>query len=286
MAGAGRLPLSLTRPVGRALGRVAMALNPRDRRRARDHIRIAYPDWDESDVRRLLRANASHFGALAAEVAWLGVVRPQAVTDLCSSSGEDHLRSALDHGEGAVLITGHCGNWELLNAWLGAAGFPMTIAVRGIYDPRLDLMATRLRERFGAEVVPRGSKAGRQLLGALGRNRVIGLLIDQDIRDIPGVFVPFFGKPAWTPSGGASLALHRKCPVVPAFSHRRADGGHTVKIHPPIPLPTSGSKDDRIVELTAAATAAIERQLRAHPEQWVWMHRRWRTRPTTNPVQG
>jgi KDO2-lipid IV(A) lauroyltransferase len=141
-------------------------------------------------------------------------------------------------------------------------------------------MATALRERFGAEVVARGSDAGRRLLSALGRNRVIGLLIDQDIRDIPGVFVPFFGKDAWTPSGASSLALHRQCPVVPAFAHRRPDGRHAVEISPPIPLPLEGSKEDRIVELTAAATAAIERQIRAHPAQWVWMHRRWRTRPS------
>jgi len=176
-------------------------------------------------------------------------------------------------------MTAHCGNWEMLNAWLGAVDIPMTVAVRDIYDPRLDRMATVLRERFGAEVVARSSAAGRRLLAALAHNRVIGLVIDQDIRDIQGVFVPFFGKPAWTPSGAASLALHRQCPVVQAFSHRLPDGSHRIEVHPPLPLPASGSRDERITELTAAATAAIERQVRSHPAQWVWMHRRWRTQP-------
>ena len=277
------MPLNLTRRACSHLGVLAMALNPRDRRRSRDNLRIAFPDLDETGIRRLLRANAKHFGALAAEVAWLGRASTDDVLKLCAATGIDHLWRAIDSGPGAVLITGHCGNWEVLNAWLGASGIPMTIAVRDLYDPRLDAMATELRERFGPQVVPRGSKAGRHLMSAISHQRVIGLLIDQDIRDIPGVFVPFFGRPAWTPSGAASLALHKRSPVVPAFCHRRSDGRFGVEVHPPLHLPASGSKEDMITELTAAATAAIERQIRSHPAQWVWMHRRWRTQPPNPP---
>ncbi len=283
MSVGGRVPLAVTRCIASNLGILAMALNPRDRRRSRENLRIAFPDLDQTGIRRLLRANAKHIGTLAAEVAWLAQASPDAILDLCTATGADHLWRAIDTGPGAVLITGHCGNWELLNAWLGASGIPMTIAVRDIYDPRLDAMATELRERFGPQVVPRGAKAGRHLMSALAHRRVIGLLIDQDIRDIPGVFVPFFGRPAWTPSGAASLALHKRHPVVPAFSHRRPDGRHVIEIHPPLPLPTSGSKNDMITELTAASTATIERQIRNHPAQWVWMHRRWRTQPPYPP---
>jgi KDO2-lipid IV(A) lauroyltransferase len=107
----------------------------------------------------------------------------------------------------------------------------------------------------------------------------VGLLIDQDIRDIPAVFVDFFGHPARTPSGAAVLALRLGCPVVPTFSHRRADGSHIVEVSPPLPSPTEGPTEERIAQLTAAATAAIEHEIRCHPEQWVWMHRRWRSQP-------
>jgi len=155
----------------------------------------------------------------------------------------------------------------------------MTAAVREIYDPRLNRFAGALRARFGTEIVERGHTAGRILARALMKNRINGLLIDQDIRDIQGVFVPFFGRPAWTPSGAAALALKVGSPVIPAFIHRTADHRHHVEVHPPLPVPLTGSDEDRIRELTAAATAAIENQVRAHPEQWVWMHRRWRTRP-------
>jgi KDO2-lipid IV(A) lauroyltransferase len=137
-------------------------------------------------------------------------------------------------------------------------------------------MATHLRSRFGSEVIARGTGAGRRLARALAANRVNGLLIDQDIRDIPGVFVPFFGRPAWTPIGGGMLAVRAGCASVSGFIHRRPDGSHHVAIEP-LETPNRGDEEERAHELTARATAAIETQIRTHPAQWVWFHRRWRT---------
>jgi KDO2-lipid IV(A) lauroyltransferase len=97
--------------------------------------------------------------------------------------------------------------------------------------------------------------------------------------------VPFFGRTAWTPSGAATLSLRMKCPVVPGFIHRRPDGSHRAEFHPPLAEPTGGTLEDQVQELTAAATAVIERQIRAFPEQWVWMHRRWRRQPEALNVQ-
>ncbi len=275
----GRLPLGLMRPLGAGLGRVAMRLGARDRARARAHLQIAFPELSEDAVRRLLTASARHLGLMVAEVSWLWRAPADKVRALCSVEGIEHLQAAFERGRGAVLVTGHCGNWELLNACLGTWDIPLTIAVRGLRDTRIDAVSTALRQRFGGDVVPRGTEAGRRLARALLQNRVAGLLIDQDIRDVPGVFVPFFGRLAWTPSGAATLALRLDCPVVPAFIHRRRDQAHHVVVHPPLVLPAEGSKEDRVAAVTTAATAAIERQIRAHPEQWVWMHRRWRTRP-------
>lgn len=274
-----RMPLGLTRPIGRQIGLVAMSIVPRDRRRIRSHLQIAFPDLPDREIRRLSKATARHFGSVLAEVAWLWRASAQQVMRLCPMEGTDHLYDALEAGKGAVLTTAHCGNWEILNARLCVAGIPMTVAFRSVYDPRVDRFVTALRTRYGAEMVPRGADAGQRLVAALSRNRVNGLLIDQDIRDIPSVFVPFFGRPAWTPSGAAALALKMGCPTVPTFIHRLSDNTHQVVAHPPIPPPDSGSHEDRITELTAASTAAIERQIRSHPEQWVWMHRRWRTQP-------
>ena len=112
----------------------------------------------------------------------------------------------------------------------------------------------------------------------------MGLLIDQDIPSIPGVFAPFFGRPAWTPSGAAMIALKARCPLAPGFIHRRPDGTHLIKVEPPLPVPTEGSPEDRVRELTAAVNARAEWHVRAWPEQWVWMHRRWRTQPEAVPT--
>ncbi len=282
LAAGGALPLAATRPVGAAAGRLALLLAGTDRRRAREHLAMAFPELSPERRERILRETARHLGFTLAEVAWLWRAAPDDVDRLVETEGFHHLEKALEAGRGAVLVTGHLGNWELLNARLATAGIPMSIAVREIYDPRLHVLATRLRSRFGTEVIPRGAEAGRRLAGALRRNRVVGLLIDQDIRDVSGVFVPFFGRPAWTPLGAAMLALRNGAPVIPAFCHRRPDGTHLARALPPLPPPGGTSLRERVRELTARATAAIEAQIREHPEQWVWMHRRWRTRPPEN----
>jgi KDO2-lipid IV(A) lauroyltransferase len=279
-----RLPLAVTRGLGSALGTTAMAVMAGSRRRIRANLETAFPELDPAGRDRILKGAARHFGLMLAEVSWLWRARPEQIADRCGIAGFEHFERALESGRGVVLATAHCGNWELLNARLLVEGLPLTIAVRRLDDSRVDALVTGLRSRFGTEVIPRGRNAGRKLARALAENRAVGLLIDQDIRDVPGVFVPFFGRPAWTPSGAALLALRIGCPVVPGFIHRRADGRHQVQIHPPLPPPDNATLNDQVEELTAAATAAIEAQIRAHPEQWVWMHRRWRTRPPDHPT--
>lgn len=284
LAAGSRLPLSLTRPLGLAAGRLALTLAATDRRRAREHLTLAFPEMSATDRNVLVRRTARHLGLMLAEVLWLWRASQDGVRNLVTMVGAEHLEAARARGRGAVLVTGHCGNWELMNARLGAGGIPMSIAVREIYDPRLHGVATKLRARFGTQVVSRGPTAGRRLVAALLANRVVGLLVDQDIRDIPGVFVPFFGHPAWTPSGAAQLALRAQVPVVPAFISRAANGSHRVEVQPPIEPSGKAGDADAVTRLTAEATNAIERQIRTHPEQWVWMHRRWRTRP--EPAAG
>ncbi|MCG6947738.1 MAG: hypothetical protein LJE93_02330 [Acidobacteria bacterium] len=275
----GSLPLTISRPMGRVLSEAAFRMLPRSRRRIEIHLEIAFPDLEKSQRVAIMRGCVRHFGLMLAEVARMWHAGSDDVISLCELTGEEHVFTALEEDGGAMIATAHCGNWELLSARLPIAGIPLLSAVRQLDDPRLDRLVTAMRSRFGTRIIPRGPAAGRQLVRALSANQVPGLLIDQDIRDIPGVFVPFFDQPAWTPSGLAMLAIRRECPVLPSFIHRRPGGTHRAEIHPPLPMPDSGSLEDRVEELTATATAAIERQVRAHPEQWVWMHRRWRTRP-------
>ena len=279
LAAGGRLPLGVSRPLGSAFGHAALKILPRSRERIRKHLETAFPDLPVARREAIERGCARHFGFMLAEVAWLWNATSDRVEDLCELDGAEHFSSALEGGRGVIFATAHCGNWELLSARLPIAGGPLTTAARQLDDPRLDRLVTTLRTKFGTQVILRGPEAGKRLVRALAENRVSALLVDQDIRGIPGVFVPFFGRPAWTPSGAAMLAIRRECPMVPGFIHRLPTGGHRAEIHPPLPIPMGGSLEDRVEELTAAATSTIERQIRSHPEQWVWMHRRWRTQP-------
>lgn len=275
----GRLPFSLTRAIGPMLSGAALRVLPATGLRVRNHIEAAFPEFNEDRREAIVRGCSRHFGLMLAEVARLWCAAPDDVEALCEIEGLEHFERAFEAGRGVMFTTAHCGNWELLSARLPVAGVPLISAVRQLDNPSLDRLVTSSRQRFGTEVFPRGPAAGRQMVRALSQNKVCGLLIDQDIRDVPGVFVPFFGRPAWTPSGAATLAIRMGSPLIPGFIHRRPDGLHTVEIHPPLEVSDKGTPEDRALELTAAATAAIESQIRAYPEQWVWMHRRWRRQP-------
>jgi Kdo2-lipid IVA lauroyltransferase/acyltransferase len=278
LAAARPLPLGCLRGFGAAAGRLALLTARRDRGRALAHLELAFPDRDETWRTRILRASATHLGSLLGEVAWLWSVQPTALLARTEIVGLEHLQDARADRLGAVLVTGHCGNWEWMNLALGASGLAMSVAAREVYDPRLDGVAQHLRGRFGGDTVLRGPEAGGRLVRALRRGRVMGILIDQDI-DAPGAFVEFFGRPAWTPVGAALLALRTGAPVVPGFAARLPDGRMQVRFEPPIPHPAGQDLEARAALLTAMLTARIEAQIRQHPSQWVWMHRRWKRRP-------
>ena len=278
LGGARVVPLPVLRRVGAAAGRAALPFARRDRRRAVAHLRLAFPERDEAWRRALVRRCAAHLGTLLGEVAWLWAAPGAEILARSEFVGLEHLTGKLGPDRGAILVTGHCGNWEWLNLALGAHGVGMTVAAREVYDPRLDEVARRLRGRFGGETALRGKRAGGRLVHALRHGRVDGLLIDQDI-DAPGVFVDFFGRPAWTPTGAALLALRTGCPVVPGFAARLPDGRMRLAFSPPVEVAAGQAGDADVARLTAALTRHIERQVRANPEQWVWMHRRWRHQP-------
>ncbi|MDX2436423.1 MAG: lysophospholipid acyltransferase family protein [Acidobacteriota bacterium] len=277
----GRLPFVLTKAVGPMLSGATLRLMPGTQRRIQTHLEIAFPELGVRQRDVIMRGCSRHFGLMLAEVARLWRAEPEEVETSCEIDGLEHFHRAFEDGRGVMFVTAHCGNWELLSARLPVAGVPLISAVRELADPRLDSLVKASRTRFGTEIVPRGPAAGRQMARGLARRKACGLLIDQDIRDVPGVFVPFFGRPAWTPSGAATLAIRMRCPLIPGFIHRRTDGSHIIEIHPPLVVPSAETPEDQVLELTAAATAAIERQIRAYPEQWVWMHRRWRRQPET-----
>ena len=272
----GALPMPVALAVGRGLGTAAHALLAAPRRLAVAHMGLAFPELDLATRRRLVRETFRHAGQAFAELSLFEKILRH--PDYIRLEGVEALDAALARGRGAIAVTGHVGNWELLAAWAAAIGYPITVVVRRVNDLRFHSLIVRFRAAAGVEVLVRDDPRFVAAVGdALRRNRVVAMLIDQDTRGA-GVFVPFFGRPAHTPPGAALLALRARVPVVTVFIERRPAGGHLVRVSPiPAELPRGR---EGVRELTRRLTAAIETQIRRSPAEWVWWHERWRKQPS------
>jgi Kdo2-lipid IVA lauroyltransferase/acyltransferase len=270
----GVLPAPAGLALGRALGRGAHALLGTPRRLARTHVAVAFPELDEAARARLVRSTFEHAGQSFAELGlWRKLGRQPGYIEIENLAALD---DALAGGRGALAITGHVGNWELLAATV-AARYGLSVVARRVHDERFNSLITRFRGDRGMEVLLRDAPDFlAQVRDALGRNRIVALLMDQDSRGA-GVFVPFFGRPARTPPGAAVLALRTHAPVVTVFIRRRPAGGHLISFER-FPVEPGAGKG-QIVELTARFTAAIEAAIRRAPAEWVWWHERWRRQP-------
>jgi len=271
----GTLPLGLGLAVGERLGAAAHRLLGRPRRLALEHVGLAFPALDRSARQRLVAETFRCAGRSFAELALFGKILR--TPDYVRLEGVEALDAALARGRGVIAVTGHVGNWELLAAWAAAIGYPITVVVRRVTDLRFHSLIVRFRAAAGVEILVRDDpRFISAVTGALERNRVVAMLIDQDTRGA-GVFVPFFGRPAHTPPGAAVLALRARVPVVTVFVERRTGGGRLVRVAGVASDVRRGR--DGVRELTARLTAAIEAQIRRCPAEWVWWHERWRKRP-------
>ena len=269
----GLLPWGLSQRVGRTIGALGWRLSRRERERTLTHLTLAFSDLTDEGRENLGRACFRHHGTTLAECLHLLRRDCDAVRRLVDVEGWEEVERLRAADRPILILTGHCGNWELLAATINCRGLGMAVVARPLDKPDLQKMLAGLRERFGTPTIARGSEgAARQLLNTLRRGGALGMLIDQDTK-VDGVWVPFFGRPAFTPVGAAKIALRQAAAVVPAFIERRPDGRHLARFYPPLTLP------DDPQEATAVMTRMIEEQVRRHPEQWVWMHRRWRRQP-------
>lgn len=227
--------------------------------------------------RRLARQASRHLGLVCGELAAL-LARPLPATlATLSLEGREHLdRAMASHGR-ALVLTAHLGNWELLAAAHRLTPYPLAIVVRPLDSRWLNALAEEARRKTGVELIAKRG-ALRPVLDALRRGRMVGILLDQNAARNEGVFVPFFGRSASTSRALALLALRTRAPIVPIFA-RRTDGRHRVLIAPPIVPPSGGASEAAVAELTGRCTAVIEAAIRDAPEQWLWSHDRWRTRP-------
>ncbi len=269
----GRLPYRALRGFGRGLGWLLYRTNGRYRRRSLEHLEIAFPELPLEERKALCRECFFHSAMNAAEALQLLARGRRVLERRMVAEGWEHVEALRSEGRRILLLTAHCGFWELLAAECARHELPLFAVGRRSDEKALRTFVTALRGATGAETIERGSPGAPRLLRrALSGDGALVMLIDQDTK-VDGVLVPFFDRPAYTPTGAAEIAVKHGLEVVPALLSRGADGTHTVRFEPPLELP------DDVTEATARMTAVVEAHVRRHPAQWVWWHRRWRRTP-------
>lgn len=279
-----RLPRRLALALGAAAGRLAWLVAPRHRRAALEHLATAFPERDRGWRARVGRSSFANLGRSALELVATDRLDLDRAVQFDPGALET-LTAAHAEGRGVVAISCHLDNWELLARRVAAAGLPLATVAREAQDPRLTALLERSRGSTGIVSLWRNhAGAAREFVRHLRKGFVVAALIDQDT-DVAGHFVPFFGRDAFTPRAPADLAVRMGAPVVFARIRRVAPGVHRIRVSR-LAVPASGDAEADSLALTAAATAAIEEEVRAYPDQWVWMHARWRTRPALNPLKS
>lgn len=270
------LPYGAALAFGRALGRLGYLFVRRHRTVVLREMARCFPCETSIALRRRLRGVYEAMGMNYVEVfRWIGG-RAEEMERRITVAGREHLDRAIAEGRGVLVLTAHTGNWDLMGLW-GARNFPLTIISKDLRHSGVNRFWMEARQAAGLKIVP-AHHSYRSCLATLRRGEVLGFILDQNMTRMEGIFVDFFGRPACTTPGLAFMAAHAKAPVVPVFMLREPDGRHRVWIQPPLAPPP-----DRTPAVVHAATqhytSILEDVIRQHPDQWIWMHRRWRTIP-------
>jgi len=278
-------PLRMAYFLAYRVGDVVHFVDGRHRRIARDNLRERFRDADgrpltEREVRRIARESFRHLAACAVDVVRLDrELDRHGIGAKVRVEGREHLDAALARGKGVVFATAHMGSWEVMGATCRELGGAFTTVYRPLDNPLLDRWIRASRGAYGQTMVPKDG-ATRPLLRALRDGGMIVLLVDQDARR-HGVFAPFFGAPASTIPTPAELALRTGATILTAASRRVGRGfQHDLVIDPPVEAKDTGDHDADVVRITTEINRRLEAGVRRAPDQWLWTHRRWKTKPT------
>lgn len=270
------LPVRLADALGRGAGLLYRLLDRRRRRLVAGNLSRAFPERTPGEVEELSRRVFAHFGGLAADLLRSETEPVERLLARVEVVGLEHARRAAASGRGVFFATPHLGNWEWAALVTGANGIPITIVARPLDNPHLDARLVAMRERTGGRVVSKRD-AARALLRTLREGGVVGILADQRARPPDAVRVPFFGRPALTTTAIARLAERTGALVLPVVCLRTSPGRYRLVYSEPFDPRTLPASERGVETLTARITALVERQVRAAPDQWLWLHDRWRT---------
>ncbi|PYS33538.1 MAG: lipid A biosynthesis acyltransferase [Acidobacteria bacterium] len=276
----GWLPLRISMFTGAKMAAVACYFGGRLRRTGRRNLELAFPDLAPSERNHLLRGCFENLGRLLGVFSHFTQANQPALKRIIECEGVEHLDAARANGRSVILFTGHVGAWELSSFGLSLFGRPLSFLVRRIDNPKVESLVDRARTLLGNRTIDKRS-AAREIFRILQSGGTLGILVDLNTQEREGIFVDFFGVKASTTFLVAKLALRTNSDVLPVFAPwNREQQRFLLKIEEPLKIVRSGDEEEDVRRLTQALTSVVEKYVRRYPDQWLWIHRRWKTRPS------
>ena len=275
----GVLPRPLARRVAASATWLLLLLLPKLRKTAEFNLKLAFPEWTESRRHAVMKKMTRNLGWMAAEFARLPKYTKKNIENVVVLDGHENFLAGQSRGKGVLYLTGHIGAWELSSYAHALYGFPLHYMARPLDNKLLDALVNRYRGLSGNRPIYK-NEAARMMLRVLKESGTVGILADQNTMPDEGVFVNFFGIPACTTTGIARVALHTDAAVVPGYAYWDEDmRKYRLRFEPPVELIRTGDTERDVMENTKRFAKVIEEIVRKYPEQWVWIHARWKNRP-------
>jgi len=251
----------------------------KERRRAFENLKSVFPEKSDEEIENIAKKVFSNLCKNVIE--WLNAFKlnKKNIDGWIEAQGFEKLDRVFSKGKGTIGLASHLGNWELMHIAFALKGYPGTAIARRMYFDKYGKFLEDIRTAKGVGVVYR-DESPKKLLRLLKKNKLIGILADQDVDSVDGVFVDFFGKPAYTPKAPAAFSLASGAPIVPCFMIRK-ERGHRIIVEEPIEMEKKSDKAETIRHNTQRWSDVVESYIRKYPEQWVWMHARWKTKPVS-----
>ena len=271
------IPLAVRRSIAMNMARLGFYLLVKHKLITIHNLSRAFPRKSPDEILKIAKASYVSFGLVVAEFSSILELTKNNLHQWVNIKGLDNYTEACRKGKGVLLFSAHFGNWEIGNAALAIATKPFIFVYRRLDSPFLEEAITYVRSSCGNTSLDK-KNAMRPMIRALKKGTTINLLIDQNVAVYDGIFVDFFGRPACTTSGLALLAMHTGAPVLPVFTTRMPDGKYRLEIGAEVPTSHCGDREADVLKNTQTYTKIIEDHIRLYPEQWFWVHQRWKTK--------
>jgi Kdo2-lipid IVA lauroyltransferase/acyltransferase len=280
----GALPRPLARTFAASMTSLLFSLQPKLQKTAEFNLRLAFPDWTDEQRKDATRKMVRNLGWMAAEFARLPRLTKENIEKVVILDGHENFLEGQQRGKGVLYLTGHIGAWELSSFAHALYGYPLHFMARPLDNKRLDELVNEYRCFSGNRPIFKNESA-RVMLKILKDAGTVGILADQNTMPAEGAFVDFFGKLACTTTGLARVALHTGAAVVPGYAYWDENiQKYRLRFEPPVELIRTGDIERDVFENTQRFAKVIEEIIRKHPDQWVWVHKRWKTRPKGEPA--